>query len=444
MSAAPDGSWNLVRKTSARIVAGSLALGLGLQLLPGCATTPKPSGGGAPTGGASGPSGSGTGQPGSSPSSPTTAGGRSGRVPPRTSTDTVERAALMGLAFGAPFGLIGAGAGALIGFIYGNLAKREADAKANEEAKRQETMDADLERQIAEQKAGGGSTAGRKQGVTVVKDHLANRPGAPAVASTPSPSGQNAGEPARGTATGPRTPTADTDADGFRPVYEGGRLVRRERDAQGDGRPDTILHYGVDGQLVRREDASRLDGRMDLWTHYANGKMKSRESDTRGTGQVDLWIYYDDDGRVARAESLLENDVKLTQIFTDGQVTREEWRRLPDGELTAVATHEAGKLVQREEDSTGRGRLDLVSVFDPAGRLVKQGRRTEEGWLMSWRHFDPAGRVVREEELGKDGEIVTISFFEEGRLMRKELYVLDEELIRRAPRVPEKATPTEG
>jgi hypothetical protein len=62
---------------------------------------------------------------------------------------------------------------------------------------------------------------------------------------------------------------------------------------------------------------------------------------------------------------------------------------------------------------------------------------------MSWRHFDPGGRVVREEELRKDGEIVAVSFFENGRLTRKELYVLDEELFRRAPRVPDAAV-TEG
>jgi hypothetical protein len=371
-------------------------------------------------------------------------------VRPRSSSDTVERAALMGLAFGAPFGLIGAGAGALLGFIYGNLAKRDGDVKANEEAKRQESIDAELERQIAEQKANGvgpdaGKAAtGRKQGVTIVKDHLADRPDIPPTASGSGASGQAAGEPARRPVSIPRPPAPEADAEGFRPVYESGRLVRRERDAQGDGRPDTILHYGADGQLVRREDSSRLDGRMDMWTYYADGKMKSRESDTRGTGQVDLWIHYDDDGRVVRAESLLENDVKLAQIFADGQVTREEWRRHPGGELSAVATHEGGKVVQREEDSAGRGRLDLVSVFDTSGRLVKQGRRADEGWLRSWRYFDPAGRVMREEELGKDGEIVAVSFFEDGRLTRKELYVLDEDLIRRSPRVPETATATEG
>jgi hypothetical protein len=50
--------------------------------------------------------------------------------------------------------------------------------------------------------------------------------------------------------------------------------------------------------------------------------------------------------------------------------------------------------------------------------------------------------MVREEELRRDGEVVTISFFEDGRLTRKELYVLNEEMLRRAPRVPDASAPT--
>jgi hypothetical protein len=155
-------------------------------------------------------------------------------------------------------------------------------------------------------------------------------------------------------------------------------------------------------------------------------------------------MHYDESGNVVRAELLVEKDVKLTQFFVDRQVAREEWRRHPGGQLSAVAIHQDGKIVQREEDSAGQGRLDLVSVFDPSGRLVKQGRRADGGWLMSWRYFDPGGQVLREEELGKDGELVAVSFFEDGRLTRKELYVLDEDVFRRAPRVPDASAATKG
>ena len=61
---------------------------------------------------------------------------------------------------------------------------------------------------------------------------------------------------------------------------------------------------------------------------------------------------------------------------------------------------------------------------------------------MSWRYFDPGG-LVREEELRKDGELVTVSIFEDGRLTRKELYELDEDLSS-APLVPDGAAATGG
>ena len=436
-----------MRKTSARVVAGSLALGLGLQVLTGCATAPKAPSGGTSSGSAPGTSTSSASQPDptatpSTSPAPAPPGGSSNRPRPRTSTNSVERAALMGFMFGSPFGPIGAGAGTILGFIYGHLARRDAEKKAEADAQRQEAADADLERQIDERNTSGAgrteakATPARKQGVIIVKDHLADSPGRPPAGPPADSSGTGGGQPTPQTGVARALPP-DADADGFRPIYEGGRLVRRERYAQGNRRPDTVLHYGADGQLVRREESSRLDGRMDMWAHYANGKLVRREADTRGTGLADLWIYYDEGGNVARAEALLEDGRKLTQVFVDGQVAREEWRRHPGGELSAIATHQDGKVVQREEDSTGRGRLDLVSVFDPSGRLVKQGRRADEGWLMSWRYFGPAGGVVREEELRKDGELVTVSIFEDGRLTRKELYELDEDSLKRAPLVPD-------
>src|SRR5262249_2444581 len=141
-SAAPGGFWNSVKKTSDRTIAIALALGVCLQLLPACATTPKISDSGDPASSTPAPSQSSSPQPSgpSGPSSPTTAGGSAGRTRPRTSSsDTVERATLMGFALGSPFGLIGAGAGTLLGFIYGTLTRRDAEAKAEVEAQRQET-----------------------------------------------------------------------------------------------------------------------------------------------------------------------------------------------------------------------------------------------------------------------------------------------------------------
>jgi hypothetical protein len=353
----------------------------------------------------------------------------------------------MGLMFGSPFGPIGALGGALLGFIYGNLAAGDVERQSQAEAQRQESLDRDVERQIEARNGEAGAAAGqsrtRSLGVTVVKDHLADepaRPRAPATASSDRPAGEATPRVGAGT---PGAPAGELDAEGFRSIYEGGRLVRRERDMNKDGQPDTIVHYGADGGLVRREESSRLDGRIDVWTYYTAGQMVRREADTRGEG-VDLWVYYDGSGGMTRAEALVEPGRKLIQVFTDGQVTREEWRRQPGDVLQTVLTYRDGKVTQKEEDSTGSGRLDLVSVFDASGRLVKQGRRADEDRIVSWRHFDQGGTLVREEELGVGGTVVAVSFYEGGRLTRRELYELDEGLFKRAPLVSERWSGREG
>jgi hypothetical protein len=210
-----------------------------------------------------------------------------------------------------------------------------------------------------------------------------------------------------------------------------------------DGRPDTIVHYDADGGIVRREESWRLDGRIDIWTYYTAGRIMRREADTRGEG-VDLRVYYDGSGGMTRTEALVEPGRKLVQVFTGGQMTREEWWRQPGDVPETVLTYRDGKVAQKEEDSTGSGRLDLVSVFDASGRLVKQGRRAGEDRIVSWRHFDLDGTLVREEELGVGGTVVAVSFYEGGRLTRRELYELDEGLFKRAPRVSDRGVGREG
>jgi len=275
-----------------------------------------------------------------------------------------------------------------------------------------------------------GARGGAAPGVAAVEDHLAGSRRAPAPGSPPpAPASPAAGQ-------GPalaRAPSDGLDAEGFRAIYEGGRLVRRERDANGDGAPDVIVYYGEDGQPVRREESSRLDGRIDTWTYYAHGQIERKESDTDGDGTVDLWAYYGPQGDLARLDSLVDPRRRVAQFYAGGKVVAEEWWREPRGPLQARLTYRDGVVAQKEEDSTGSGRLDRVSFFDGAGRLVRQGHKDGDGQFVAWRYFDAQGTLTREEELGKDGAVVAVSHYENGRLARRAFYELDDRLIQRVP-----------
>jgi antitoxin component YwqK of YwqJK toxin-antitoxin module len=285
------------------------------------------------------------------------------------SGEPVRDSVINGAILGAAGGPIGAAIGAGVGLLHGLWTKRKVEQASRAEVARQKEADRKIEQEIAAQQPGSSTTT---------------------VASVPA-------------TTEPVEPPRDRlDPDGFRPVYEGRRLVRRER-IGADGRVTEVLHYDAQGQVVRRDESSRLDGRFDTATFYAGGKPERRESDTDGDGTVDLWAAYDAAGEVARLDSLADGR-RHTQVYTAGKVSEEEWRRAADGVVTARVKYEDGKVREKLE-----------------GNLLK--------------YFEANGDIAREAELGADGRPTTIAYYERGRLVRRELFDIDEKAFQRVPLV---------
>lgn len=271
---------------------------------------------------------------------------------------SVMDSVMNGAALGGVGGPIGLAVGAGVGLLHGIWAKNRRDKQSQAEAARQQEIDRQLEREVANQ------PHGEEQGVRVVKDHLDDEPvraasktSDPMVASAPPPPAA----PAR-KAPAKQTPARDAvDDEGFRAVYEGDRLVRRERLGV-DGKPEIVLHYDHNRQLVRRQESSRADGRLDTTLFYGKSGLERKESDTDGDGKTDVFATYDGLGNLAQMET------------------------------------------------------------------VEGARRTR-------RHFDAAGTVTREDQLGAKGEVVASAFYDKGRLVRRELYEIDESAFNRVPLV---------
>lgn len=70
--------------------------------------------------------------------------------------------------------------------------------------------------------------------------------------------------------------------------YEGGVNVRRERDLDGDGRTDVWLYYEKE-RLVRKERDSNRDGRVDYWEYWEGEQVDRAGEDLDGDGTVDRW-----------------------------------------------------------------------------------------------------------------------------------------------------------
>ena len=300
-----------------------------------------------------------------------------------TGPDPILNSTATGAMIGAAGGPIGMAIGAGVGLLHGLWAKRKQDEHARAEAERQRAMDRELEREIAAQRPGGSAIPeGDGQGVLIVRDHLAESPSA-------SPATQGAAT------------REQADADGFRPVFDGDRVVRREHRAA-DGSVDVVLHYDARGRIVRRDESTRLDGRLDTSSFYADGVLQRKEADTNGDGKPDVWAFYDGQGELTRMESLVT------------------------GGGRRIETYRGGRVAERLEG-------DLLSVFDEAGRLVKQGRKGAADRMLTWRYFDRNGDVAREEEFGEDGRLTAVAHFEAGRIVRRELYEIDASAFTRVP-----------
>lgn len=221
------------------------------------------------------------------------------------------------------------------------------------------------------------------------------------------------------------------DREGFRLVHAEGGLVRKERDVNGDGKPDTIRHYDPTGRLLRQEEDSRLDGRLDTWTFYEDGHPARKESDTNGDGTVDLWAFYDGPDDLVRTEADTDHDGHRDRVvlYAQGEMVEEQHYSPGLNPPRLRITYAKGEPTRKDEDTNRDGRTDRVTEYDEAGRVTKVSRNpTDDGTFTLFAYYQPKTEAVlrEEEDLDGDGGIDVISYYEEARLVRREFFDLPE------------------
>jgi hypothetical protein len=226
-------------------------------------------------------------------------------------------------------------------------------------------------------------------------------------------------------------PPPTIDQEGFRLVYEGRRLVRKERDVDGDGKPDILRYYDETEELVRQEEDSRLDGKSDAWTFFEEGRPIRKESDTNGNGKVDLWAFFDVTGNLVRTDADTDHDAHRDRVilYEQGEMM-EEQRYSPGREPPRlIVTYANGQRSRKDEDTDGDGRIDRVTEYDGAGHVTTVSRNpVGAGTFALVATYQPkTGKILHEEEdLNGDGSIDVISHYAEGRLVRREFFDLPE------------------
>jgi hypothetical protein len=87
----------------------------------------------------------------------------------------------------------------------------------------------------------------------------------------------------------------DGTIDVWRYNDDAGRLRRREADYDRDGRIDEITLYKA-GTLVEKHRAATLANRLDTWQFFTNGRLVRTERDADGDAVVDQWWEYPSPG----------------------------------------------------------------------------------------------------------------------------------------------------
>ncbi len=207
--------------------------------------------------------------------------------------------------------------------------------------------------------------------------------------------------------------TLDADGDGApeRIHYldaETRALIRIEEDRNYDGRIDAWRSF-ESGELVLQALDETGDGKPDQWEHYAAGRMTSRALDRSGNGKPDVELRYDAH-YLSRELHDTKGDGNTDRwvFFSEGRRSRAEADRAGDGSVDTWITYSAAEAGGREY--IAEMAFDTRGVGTP--NLFERYELGEDG--------NP--RIVeRGEDLDFDGNVDVRSFYQRGKLVRREI-----------------------
>ena len=303
--------------------------------------------------------------------------------------------ALEGMAIGGAIGgIYGAGGGLLIGFLTGFFTAEIYDDQLNTQIQSEQTKDKLLEAKIEQE------LERQRQ----LETQLLNSPA--------SPQQDHAGLPALSPLESTASRVAMNDVSSTlaslskqaSPSNSSSPFKNVEmRDINDDGVPDLWIYYSPlkSSEIVRQEEASRLDGRVDTWSHFKDGRLVRREVDSKGKGLADTVYYY-------------ENE----------KIVREERDDNGNGDVSFRALYQNGRRAKIEEDTSSRGKIDRWIYFD----------------------LNRDGEIVLKEErdLNGDGVADLWAYYEDGRLVRRDVNGVGAELLSKQDRLPLPAPDTKN
>jgi antitoxin component YwqK of YwqJK toxin-antitoxin module len=114
-------------------------------------------------------------------------------------------------------------------------------------------------------------------------------------------------------------------------------------------------------------------------------------------------------------------------VYESGRLSYEEHDTNQDGKVDRRVEFEQGKRAVEIEDRNHNGKMDFWTFYDSDGIPVRtQQDADEDGQPEMWEFYegDDPSRVVltrKEEDVNADGKVDITSYYEQGKLARKEV-----------------------
>ena len=166
----------------------------------------------------------------------------------------------------------------------------------------------------------------------------------------------------------------------------------------------TPIYDPATRELVRIDYDYNLDGVVDVRTFMRGGRPIRLEGDANGDGSVDRWEYYDPRGGLERlGASSRQDGIEDTWVYKSGDETRMEISTGRDGRVDRREFYRGDALLRAESDGNRDGRFDSWEQFDN-GRLASIAVDEDAGTGRPTRRIAYAADGAVRVEVDRDGD----------------------------------------
>jgi hypothetical protein len=217
-------------------------------------------------------------------------------------------------------------------------------------------------------------------------------------------------------------------------------LIALVLDADADGKPELVRYVAPESKLlVRQEEDSNYDGVTDAWSDYEWGAVVARVLDSNDDGNPDVWERYENGFMTSKEVDRDDDGVRdAFHVYKGRSLVLEKHDVNNDGRIDRIIYFENRRRVRSEDDLDTDGRMDTWTTFTVVDgvELVSRIERDSKGRgsADTFEFFEPRdGKAVirrRDQDIDGDGRIDIVSYFRNGKLVRRQ--ISDPDLVGKA------------